>query len=195
MTLAGTCVSMIPGQNVLHASRFYYFILGYFTSSYIKKYNPSALNHTKLNLFLSIAIIVFLAAWKVLLVSLSEKIPILRSDYARFLYLGGNIDRFPVFIAAVLLFCAFKNFKIPNNRIINLIASTTFGIYLLHVNGHLKYFIWHRIFRFDEYAESQKFGLYVLISSLIVFFVFSMIELLRKVLIERTVRKFFFNQE
>ena len=191
MFVAGCCISMLPGQNVLHASRFYYFILGYFAASYIKKYDPPVLNHTGLNFIISITIIVFLAAWKVLLIVLSEKIPLLKSDFARFLYLGGNIDKAPVFIAALLCFCAFKNINIPHNRVINLISSTTFGIYLLHVNGHLKYFIWHRVFRFDEHVGSPDFVFYVLLSSLAVFFAFSITDLLRQFFVEKAVQKFF----
>ena len=191
MFAAGSCISMIPGQNVLHASRFYYFILGYFSASYIKKYDPPVLNHTGLNLIVSIVILVFLAFWKVLLILLSEKIPLFKSDFARFLYLGGNIDKAPVFMAALLCFCAFKNINIPHNRVINLIASTTFGIYLLHVNGHLKYFIWHRIFKYDEYVNSSRFIFHMLLTSVIVFLAFSTIDLLRKLFLEKFARKFF----
>lgn len=180
LIVAGNIISMIPGQNVLHASRLYYFISGYFIACYIRKYNPSILHHTLFNFIASIIIIIFLAVWKCSLIYLSEKISFLRSDSVRFIYLGGTIEKLPVFLAALLFFCGFKNLRIPNSKIINLVASTTFGIYLLHVNGHLKYLIWHKIFLFDDFVSKPYFAAYVLLTSLCIFVVFSIIEMIRK---------------
>ena len=191
MTMVGTVISMIPGQNVLHASNLYYFFLGYFIASYIRKYNPQILNHIVFNIIASLSILCFVAAWKCALIILSEHFPFFKSETARFFNIGGSINKFPVLFACVLFFCVFKNLNLKHNKFVNLLASTTFGIYLLHVNGQLKYFIWHKIFCFDKFSGNSSFPLYVLLCVFVVFTLLSLIEAARKIIFDKTVNRLF----
>lgn len=70
------------------------------------------------------------------------------------------------------------------NKFINLIASTTFGVYLIHENLLLKKVIWHRLFKFDAFIDKTYFIFYMLFSVLLVFFMCSILEIARKKVIE-----------
>ena len=85
----------------------------------------------------------------------------------------------PMFLASIGLFGVFLNLKIPRNRLINKIASTTFGIYLIH-DGPLQATIWHDIINASAYQMSPWLPAYILISALLVFLSCSIIDLGRQ---------------
>lgn len=180
LVLFGTITKMIPGQGLLDPSNFYYFIMGYFVASYIRLYNPQIFNHTSINFIIGLFSILLFSLLNVSLHFLVEKYPSL-APISKFLYIASDLNKFPLLLASIIIFCAFKNFNIRNSKIINNIASTTFGIYLIHTNGFLKIFIWHRIFKIDYFINNPKFTiLYIISSIIIVFLICSLLELIRK---------------
>ena len=50
-----------------------------------------------------------------------------------------------VIISAMAIFLVFKNIHIRSNRVINWIAASTFGIYLIHTHFGLYYELWSRV--------------------------------------------------
>lgn len=70
------------------------------------------------------------------------------------------------------------------NRYINIIASTTFGIYLIHDNILFREFLWRTIFHSQKYFYESYFILYLLTISLIVFICCSLIDYFRMNFIE-----------
>lgn len=103
-----------------------------------------------------------------------------------------NMNSLPLFLASVCLFLAFKNLKIKSSKIINTIAGTVFGIYIIHEHPYLKNYIWDSVFHNKLYY----FDLFHIIGSafITVFIIFvcgCIIDLLRKFLIEKPVFNFF----
>ena len=46
-------------------------------------------------------------------------------------------------ITSVIMFCSFKNIDIGSNRIINTIASSVFGVLLIHANSDaMRQWLW-----------------------------------------------------
>ena len=81
---------------------------------------------------------------------------------------------------SVMIFLCFSRINIKNNRIINCIAITTFGIYLLHDNQCIQHYLWNDIIcamRFDDSALLIPYSLAVV---LIIFMCCGMIEFVRK---------------
>lgn len=175
MAILGTVVSFVPGQGMLHPSNLYYFITAYFIAGYIKKYDPPIFNSSARNIVIGFLICVFCGLWNCALNYFSESYKAV--DFFKEWLLLGNINKFPILLTSVFIFCGFVKMKPFSNRIINLIASTTFGVYLIHVNGLLKIFIWHKILLCDSFADSPAYPLYLLASSLIVFIACSLIDL------------------
>ena len=91
----------------------------------------------------------------------------------------GDINSPVALAASVCLFLAFKQFKIPHSKLINGIAATTFGIYLIHDNNLLRYFIWQDLLHVSGWYDSPFLPLYAVTMVLIVFSTCGFIDFLR----------------
>ena len=93
-------------------------------------------------------------------------------------------------VVAVLLFTGFLKCRIKHSRIINLISSSTFGVYLLHDSIHLRPALWSLVngSHGDKYAYQLSFILRSVAVVLLVFAACMLIELLRITLLEKRYR-------
>lgn len=176
MTVIGTIISFVPGQGILHPTNFYYFVTAYFVSSYIKKYDPPVLQNSLRNILLAVVLCAAIGVWDCTMHFLSERHGFFQK-ISRFTLMNGSLNKFPIFLASVLLFAGFSKLKIKTNRFINSVASATFGVYLIHVSGLFKIFVWHKILKCDLFAASSLYPLYILAASLIVFSACAVIDL------------------
>lgn len=101
-----------------------------------------------------------------------------------------NLNKLSSFLQQETLFCLFVAIglfillglkTIPYNRFINAIASTTFGIYLIHDNNFVGQLLWIKLFHMDKinYSLLQSFA-YILICVAIIFIMCSVLEMIRK---------------
>lgn len=72
--------------------------------------------------------------------------------------------------------------KIAKSEFINLLTSTTFGIYLIHDNYLIRSFVWNDLLNVTQYFNSNLIYIMSILSILLVFFICSLIELLRRFL-------------
>lgn len=137
-----------------------YFFLIYFVSAYIRKYSGKILNskvYTMIGAVICVLIAILLSA-----LAINEKL------------FNGIADLFDVnsplvLLTAIFIFPYFKNIQF-NSRIINYIAGSMFGVYLIHEDSFVKPFIWQNIFSSKLYAGSGiEYLLAGLLFSLIVF--------------------------
>ena len=88
-------------------------------------------------------------------------------------------------LCAVSLFRLFESLHIRRSKIINIIASTTFGVYLLHDSVVGRNLLWYEIFKVDTVLyRSALFPLMAVCIVAIIFGVSSLIDYLRGKLIE-----------
>ncbi|MQM73061.1 MAG: acyltransferase [Eubacteriaceae bacterium] len=87
-------------------------------------------------------------------------------------------------VCAVSSFKLFESINIGSQELINKIASTTFGIYLIHEFGPFRSLIWDKIFKVDLLYASRWFPLYAFLVVIVVFIVGSAIDMVRQVLFE-----------
>lgn len=67
------------------------------------------------------------------------------------------------------------------SKSINILASTTFGIYLIHDNPKMEELLWIKLLHFNRIVPSQVWSiLYILIVDIAIFFICSLLELARK---------------
>lgn len=90
------------------------------------------------------------------------------------------------YVWSVLVFLLFSKIKLKS-KIINIVASTTFGIYLMH-DGKFVYALFHGIFKSYTHIHSRYLIVYILLTSLIILVVGSCIDLLRQWLEKRVVK-------
>ena len=68
-------------------------------------------------------------------------------------------------------------------------ASTTLGIYLIH-DGILQNYIWKNIFKTSEYLNKSNPVLHILITTITIFIIGAIIDLIRQFIEKHTLKKF-----
>ena len=75
----------------------------------------------------------------------------------------NDMQTLQMLVPAVLLLCACACAKPRNNKVINFLASSTLGVYLLHEHGlTTRKFFWGEMFRGPDYADKPILILYSL---------------------------------
>ena len=98
----------------------------------------------------------------------------------------------------VLLFLVFKNLKMGYSKSINLIASTCFGVLLIHANSNeMRQLLWRDIVRAPDLMKLPTIELFVaaLLIPIAVFVVCSVIDILRIQFVERPLFGWFFERK
>ena len=94
-------------------------------------------------------------------------------------------------VSGILLFFAFKNMTIKNNKWINLVAGCVLGIYMIHdhhlVRTVLGSFVAH--IKTSYIQSGFTFFLYLLLIILAVFAISTMIEIVRKTIFDKLIDK------
>lgn len=101
------------------------------------------------------------------------------STQADIMYLAHKGNSIVGLLAAIGIFTVFKNLKCKYNRWINILASTTFAVYLIHNNPIISDWLWNTVVYADRYLESPFFLLHMLGVTTLIFGVCSILELMR----------------
>lgn len=158
-----------------------YFFLLYFISAYIRKYSGKILNskrYTVIGTLICLLICALISSC-----AINQKI------------MSGLLDIFDlnsplVLVTAIFVFSFFKNCKFQNS-VINYIAQSMFGIYLIHEDSFVRPFIWQRIFSSIKFENSgMEYLIYGLGCSLIVFICTLVLDILiRRLLFSHLINK------
>jgi hypothetical protein len=165
-----------------------WFMVLYVISSYIRLYPKNWMANLRLT-FLAFILTVILSVLSVLACSwLGVKI----HKTAPFYFVTDSNTVLAV-LTGISAFLFFKNLKIPYNKFINTIASTTFGILLIHANSDtMRQWLWK-----DTLDNVGHYGdlLYVILSVVGVFVICSVIDFLRIKFIEKLFFRFWDKNE
>ena len=96
-----------------------------------------------------------------------------------------EIERLPILLMAITLFMGFVTLKMNYHKWINMIASATFGVYLIHDSSYIRYYLWTNIFKINQYQDSTFMILYSILVVFILYVSCTMIDLIRKKLVEK----------
>ncbi len=103
------------------------------------------------------------------------------------MYMYAEMNKLPAILCMLLLFFGFKNWRLPVNRVINLLAPLTFGVYLFHDHPGIRKYLWSDALTVsidDPYFAVKKMG-----AVLAVFAVGMLFEFLRKAITEKIEQK------
>lgn len=177
--------SIVPTftMQTLYSNYLLWFIVTYSIAGYIKLFGVK----TKLSgvqlIGLSITGILITFLVVILFDILGTKIPFF-SENALYLY---EMNMIPMWVIAVLLFLGFAKLNIGYSKILNMVSSATFGVYLIHDNQYIQPFLWERVFKNASYGNSRLLIPFSLIVVFVVFSGCSIIELGRIYLIENNI--------
>lgn len=93
-------------------------------------------------------------------------------------------QKLPVLLVSVAMFLGFKGLKIKQNKFINIVATATFGVYLIHDNDYVREFLWINVFKNATYSDTIKIIPYSCAVITLVYVGCTLIELLRLKIIE-----------
>lgn len=173
-------------ETMLYYNRLVWMIIIYFLGAYIQKYGSSTTRSKKS------AIKMILISFAVLIASI-----LIIDKFQNFFAMLGTTEpaffwppnTIPMVFLSIGVFSLFLHMKIPYNFVINKLASTTLGIYLLHDGLIFDSWCWGLVFHCSEYQDSPFLLLYILKASVIIFAVGVVVDLLRQVLEKYTINK------
>ena len=96
-----------------------------------------------------------------------------------------NRNGFYVYFMSVFLFLVFKNMNLGYRPVINLLASTTLGVYMLGDT----FFLYQELIPFNKIYTNNFFGLISIGVIIVIIIVFSILDLIRQTLLERPLFK------
>lgn len=174
----------VPKFNVSMNYVSWYMVL-FFLASYVRMYPIKLFNRALPWGLLSIGFVatsilsIFGSLW------LGQKMNV----YAPFLFMTDS-NNFLALATGFSLFMFFKNIKMKNIKFVNIIASATFGVLLIHANGDtMRRWLWVDFLKNTEYFDSKYLVLHAVASVACIYVVCTLIELVRIYLIEKYVLK------
>ena len=177
------CWSIIPTltTQLFESNSLLWFITLYVIAGYAKIYGFNERLKSKHYFFLFLIVLVCSYLISVSFLVLGTK----RNELAVHAIDFLGMERFPILLMALFLFMTFAKLKIKYNKWINVIASATFGVYLIHDSSYIRYYIWWNIFKINQYQESRFLIPYSILVVFIIYVLCTGIEMVRKVLLER----------
>lgn len=111
-------------------------------------------------------------------------------------YFMENAHKLLAVLTSISLFMLFKNINIKSNKVINTIASTTFGVLLIHTNGDvMRKWLWQDIFNVKGQYSSQSLCIHIILTIFIIYAACVCIDLLRSKFIEKRLFKYLENKK
>ena len=172
----------LPGFSVWmnYAS---WFIVLYFISSYIRLYPKKIFDNTK---FWGIATIVCVILSSLSVVALTWLDAKLNMEELISYFFVTDCNTLLAVLTALSAFMFFKNINVPQNTFINAVASTTFGVLLIHANSDtMRQWLWQDTLHDVKNYFSTSGYIHAILSVLGVFIVCSCIDYLRIRFIEK----------
>ena len=170
----------IPGLRISF-NYLSWFIILYFIGSFIRLYGLF-----KNENFALWGIVAFVS----IILSIGSVLACLRFNLPVYTFVGESLAFMSV-ITSTSLFMFFKNLKLGYSRIINIIGSSTFGVFLIHTCGDgMRHWLWYDFIDVIGHYDSPYFALYAIGCIFAIFFACSIIDICRIYLLEKPFFKF-----
>lgn len=166
-------------------SNLFWFVYMYMIGAYIKIYN------VKLNKDFKLIILIFFAFYVMYVYSkfylIEDKLELKIKIYKLI-----NMNSFPIFLIAIMIFECFKEKNITKGKkIINIFSKASFGVYLFHDNPYIREILWERLLHTSSYFNVNVvyFLFHIIFSITTIYLVGTVIELIRINCIEKYIFK------
>lgn len=154
-----------------------WFVVIYFIASYVRLYPRRLYDNTKIWAVLSIISIAL---------SIMSILGSLRFIWRDPYYFIADSNKILAIVTAFCLFMFFKNVKIPYIKLINVVASASFGVLLIHANSDvMRQWLWRDTLNNAVVFKTQWCYLYFFCSVIGIYVICTCIDLLRIYLLEK----------
>lgn len=160
------------------------FVFCYVLSLNLKRYPIRQLNNKWFDF--SLVLLIYVYVYSINMVAYTGNL----NETSSFLC-GITGDESSIFfiVGGYALFYFFKNLDIPNSKMINCIASYTFGVLLIHDHNFFRHLFWNDVVKTQIHFKSDHFVLWFVISVIGVYITCSTIDFLRQKILEENIVK------
>ena len=161
-------------------------IVLYLTGAYIRSYQDQFLDRIGLKMQVQKILLPALNLLAVFLWIAFYDLFGVKHDMGSPYWFVNDANKLLAFTCAVSLLLCFLSLDIKHSKIINGVASTTFGVFLIHTSGdYMRSFLWSTVFKVPEIYLSQYAAMKVICVVLMVFVTCALIDVLRQIIIEK----------
>ena len=170
----------IPGFNVvINYITLYLFI--YLIGAYIRIYPMNWFSNKKVINIVTIGLVLACLCSIICCLYIGEKV---NKQMAFYFVVDSN--KVLAVLTSISLFLFFKNINIKYNKFINTIATSIFGVLLIHANSDtMRYFLWSTILKNVEMYNSNYLYFHAILSVVCIFIICTLIDQLRIKFIEK----------
>lgn len=173
-------------ETLLYYNRLIWLMIVYFIGAYVKLYNVSVIAVIKN------AVITSVLSFGILIISI-----LFIEKFSTFFAMLGTTEvayfwppnTVPMIFFSVGVFGIFLHLDINYNSVINRVASTTLGIYLLHDSAMLSAWLWGDVAKCATYDNSPFLIIRILFVSVIIFLAGMVVDMGRQLLEKYTLQK------
>ncbi|MGF7002006.1 hypothetical protein M2149_000376 [Lachnospiraceae bacterium PFB1-21] len=189
MVLLLTIYTILPSFVKTHVTFNYitWFCVIYILASYIRLYPKKIFENRRLwGIFLLVSLVL---SW-LSVIELAYTSRKLGAHVASSYFFVSDSNKILALSTSICGFLFFKNLKIPLNQGINLIASSTFGVLLIHANSDaMRGWLWQDVFQNVRFYNSQYLIIHAFGAVLLIYIICTLIDMIRVRLIEKPVAK------
>lgn len=182
LTIMWSIIMMIFPNSNLDFSNIGWFILLYLIAAYIRLYINLFLDYKCHLKRLLIGISIYLIS--ILIFNLAGDILNNKFLLKHSVYLANPKSIVLLFISVELLMM-FLSMKKWSNKFINIIASATLGVYLIHDNNFVRPYLWKDLLNNQSMYHSEYLIFHAICSIILVYIICTIIDLLRQLTIEK----------
>lgn len=154
-----------------------WFCIVYLVGAYLRLYPHRLIDRPRMTFCLAAVLILGVLTS---VVAMSRLVP---GGYAYYFTVDSNKPS--ALVAAIFLFLCFKNLRIRYSRVINLLASTTFGVFLIHANSDvMRNWLWEDVCRCVDWYDTAYCVPHAFVCVVMVFLVCSFLETGRRCIVK-----------
>lgn len=113
--------------------------------------------------------------------------------YQNYYFMVQDANKILPFLGGLSLFLLFKNINIKHNEIVNRVAASAFGVLLIHANSDImRQYLWKDVLNNTGYYDSPFLIVHAILSVLIIYFVCTIIDMIRIKYIEKKILKYIY---
>lgn len=185
------CVLRLLTAKEIQGNHLLEFFFVYSIGGYIKLYSDNRKYNSKILWVLLIVTILLDLSAELLLRKVAWNHPYMEQYIP---YIRNEMSPFTLLLS-ILVFVIFKQIKIGSKKHINLIASASFGVYLIHDNASVRTDLWKGLINGSELQNSIYLVPYTVAVCLGVYAACTIIELARIYLLEKNYMKLVYKAE
>lgn len=168
-------IGTIPGFGVT-MNYVSWFIVLYFIGSYIRLYDKKLFSNTR---FWGLCTLI------ALLISIASVIGMTWLTHSSY-YFVSDSNKVLAVMLALSAFMFFKSVKLKNNRFINTVAASAFGVLLIHANSDtMRKWLWQSVFDNVGMYDSNWLVFHAVVSVIAIYIICTVIDYMRIKFIEK----------